>query len=99
MLEQSLDIIRTVLKSDPTVTPPQRKEYLGLLVNGKATPPPPASDVPRILRPKVVAERMGRSTRSVHDLCRQGILKKVILPGRSRSSGILESSLLSAISG
>ena len=100
MLEQSLEIIRTVLKSDSTVTPLQRREYLALLVNGKpSAPPPAASNGPRVLKPKTVSVMLDRSVRSIHDLCRQRILQKVTLPGRARASGILESSVLAAISG
>jgi hypothetical protein len=68
------------------------------LVNGAPAPEPPANDGPRILRRKEAAARLGRTVRSIDQLCQQGILVKRTFPGRQRSAGILESSLVAAIS-
>jgi hypothetical protein len=99
MQSSTVEVIRSVLKTDVTITPSDRAEILELLRNGKPAPEQPANTGPRILRPKVAAEMLGRTPRSIHQLCQQGILTKVKFPGRVRSAGILESSLLAAISG
>ena len=98
MLENSVQVIKAVLQGDPTVSPLQRREYLQLLINGKPRPEPPVGNGPRIIRPKVAAQMLGRTTRSIHQLCQEGILQKVTLPGRKRAAGITESSLLAAMS-
>jgi len=98
MLPTTFELIRGALKCDPTLGPADRARILATLRNGKPAPEQPTNAGPRILRPKIVAERLGRTTRSVHQLCQQGILQKVKLPGRQRAAGILESSLIAALS-
>ena len=98
MLENSVQVIQAVLKGDPTVSPVERREFLKLLVNGKPALERPASNGPRIIRRREAAERLGRTVRSIDQLCQQGILTRVKLPNRVRAGGILESSLTAAIS-
>jgi hypothetical protein len=99
MLENSVEIIRSVLKTDPTVSALQRRELLGLLVNGRPAEAPSAATGPSIIRRKEAARRLGRTVRSIDELCSAGILTKVKFANRKRSAGILESSLVGAISG
>jgi hypothetical protein len=97
MLDSTIDIIRTTLKTDATLTPSDRARILALVRNGERPEKPP-ENVPIVLRRGEVARRLGRSTRSVDQLCAAGILQKVAFVGRKRACGILESSLLAAIS-
>jgi len=38
------------------------------------------------------------SVRSFDKLCKQGVLKKRVLPGRTRAAGVLESDLVNLLS-
>jgi hypothetical protein len=98
MQSSTVEVIRSVLKTDVTITPRDRAEILELLRNGKPAPEQPANTGPTVLRRIEVARRLGRTLRSVDQLAVEGVLKKVVLPGRQRSAGILESSLVAAIS-
>lgn len=97
MLDSTIELIRAGLKTDPTLSPEDRARLVALIRNhGKQTQvtPPTAQDpVPKVLRRKQAAERLNSSLRFVDLLARQGVLKKCVLPGRTRAVGILESSL------
>jgi hypothetical protein len=100
MLDSTLQVIKTALKCDPSLAPGDRAKLLATLrSDGKLPPALPANTGPTVLRRIEVARRLGRTLRSVDQLAAEGVLKKVVLPGRQRSGGILESSLLAAISG
>ena len=47
----------------------------------------------QIVKISDVAKRLGRTTRTVHNLVEQGLLESVMPPGRSRCWGISETSL------
>jgi len=89
MLATTLDIIRSGLKSDPTITVAERQKLLVVLRNG-ATPQSktdaPPDNAPRLLRRAEVALRLACSLRTVDKLP----LKKVKLPGRQRAAGFRE---------
>lgn len=97
MLDSTIELIRAGLKTDPTLSPAERTLLLGTLRNhGQPIPssqPSSQNVVPKIIRRKQAAERLNSSLRFVDLLARQGVLKKCILPGRTRAVGILESSL------
>jgi len=97
MLDSTIELIRAGLKTDPTLSSEERTRLLVALRNhDKQTqsPQPISQDVaPKIIRRKQAAERLNSSLRFVDQLARQGILKKCVLPGRTRAVGILESSL------
>jgi hypothetical protein len=101
MLDSTIDLIRAGLKTDPTISPDERTRIIFLLRNhGKQTQSPqpiPQEIAPKVIRRKQVAERLNSSLRFVDLLARQGILKKCVLPGRTRAVGILESSLLAVL--
>jgi hypothetical protein len=90
MLATTLDIIRSGLKSDPSITPADRTRFMAFLRNGdtpqsKPEAPPP-DNIKRLLRRAEVARRLSCSLRTVDKLP----LKKVKLPGRQRAAGFLE---------
>ena len=99
MLDSTLELIRAGLKTDQTLAPGDRAKIISLIRgNGKAHLPPPPDTGPRLLRRSEAAARLGRTVRNIDQLCQQGILVKRKFPGRQRSAGILESSLVAAIS-
>ena len=97
MLGTTIDACKAIIKTDPSVTPVRLKENTAFLRNGanhKSEPPTakvPA--LPAIVRPAQAAVMLGRSVRSIHALCTQGLLKKATWPGRARAAGITQSSL------
>jgi hypothetical protein len=101
MLDSTIELIRAGLKTDPTLSPAERSRLLvAIRSHGKQIPTPQltSQDVaPKIIRRKQAAERPNSSLRFVDLLARQGVLKKCVLPGRTRAVGILESSLLAAL--
>src|ERR1039457_6487576 len=101
MLDSTIELIRAGLKTDPTLSSVERTRLLVVLRNhGKQTQSPQQTcqDVtPKIIRRKQAAERLNSSLRFVDLLARQGILKKCVLPGRTRAVGIVESSLLAVL--
>jgi hypothetical protein len=101
MLATTLDVVRSALKADPTVTPADRARLIALLKNGKSAAPilPTPAPKPRILRRAEAAERLGRSVRSIDMLCAEGSLQKIKFPGRKHFAGISESSLLALMGG
>jgi hypothetical protein len=89
MLATTIEIIRSGLKSDPTLTPADRTRLMAVLRNGVTPHKPdcPAPDnTPRLLRRAEVARRLSCSLRTVDKLP----IKKVKLPGRQRAAGFRE---------
>ena len=99
MLPTTVEIIRSGLKSDPSLTPAVRTRLLALLRNGPETPKPETTTerVARIIRRAEVAQRLSCSLRTVDGLAATGVLKKRKLPGRVRASGFLESDVAALI--
>ncbi len=63
-----------------------RKEKCALLAKLNS-PAPTAESVNRVLRRKDAAARFGVSLRTVDEWTKQGLLRKVFLPGRKRGCG------------
>jgi hypothetical protein len=100
MLDATLNIIRTCLKSDPTLSPADRSRILSAIRNGAdgmgdALP----ADVPHLIRRTEAARRLGYSLQFVDQLAASGVLPKRKLPGRRRAAGFLESDLNMLIAG
>jgi hypothetical protein len=92
MLSTTLEICRSGLKSDPTLTPHERTRLLAALRQPATQKSAPViSAEPRLVRRAEVARRMSRSLRFVDKLAASGILTKRKLPGRLRASGFLAS--------
>jgi hypothetical protein len=107
MLDTTIQIIKSGLKGDPTVTPRDRTKILASLRNGPGTATAKITEstetsqqrIQRIVRRAEAARMYGCSLRLVDRLAEQGVLKKVRLPGRKRGAGFLESDLLAVIAG
>ena len=101
MLPSTIEILRSALKADATITPTERKRIMVLLRAGPEAPKsvPAAPNEPRLIRRAEAARRLGCSLRLVDRLARDGILPKRHLPNRQRAAGFLESDLLAVIEG
>lgn len=102
MLQTTIDIIRTGLRADPTLSPAQRVNLLTLVKSGgrvPATPEPQKPTTPRLIRRREAAHLCGCSVRLIDRLAAQGVLRRVRLPGRQRGAGFLETDLLAVIGG
>jgi|SRR6185312_2355305 len=77
MLNTTIDAIRAVLRMDPTVDPSERIKIIYRLRRGDL-PKKPGSGAPaRLLRRKIVVERLCCSLRAVDRLAVQGVLRRV----------------------
>jgi predicted DNA-binding transcriptional regulator AlpA len=101
MLETTIDIIRSSLRADPTLSVPDRARLLAILRQGVdlTAPTKAPADGQRVVRRKDVSFRLSISLRSVDKLSADGVLPKVVLPGRTRAIGFLESDLQALIEG
>ena len=101
MLPTTLDIIRSGLKSDPSISPGERTRLLAALRQPSPTPPPTgeAATRPRMVRRGEAALRLGVSLRTVDKLAKAGFLPRRVLPGRVRAAGFCEADLGALIAG
>ena len=101
MLQTTVEILRSGLKADPTISPIERTRLLKLLRHGEdpQSAKPEAPIAPKVLQRKEVAARLGRSLRFVDKLARAGTLRKVLLPGRQRAIGFAEADITALIEG
>lgn len=83
MRETTIEILKTVLKSDPTVSAEERNRFIQIC---KGAPLEKKSD-DKLLKRAQVAEMLSSSTRLVDKLAVQGLLHKVTFRGRQRSAG------------
>ena len=100
MLVTTIELLRAGLRADPTITPAKRARLVAMLRNGDDESLKPNA-VPvvrqRCIRRDEVARLLAVSLRTVDKLAASGILKKLKLPGRTRSCGFLESDVLALI--
>lgn len=99
MLPTTLEIVRTGLKADPTLSAQERQRLLNLIREPAAQSQKTAAPQPRLIRRSEVARRFGRSLRYVDHLAKQGVLLKRRLPNRKRAAGFLESDVNALIAG
>lgn len=60
----------------------------------------PASVEPdKLLRPRVAADRLGVTPRTIFNLLKSGALHRVVLPGRTRALGVRSSEIDALIAG
>ena len=100
MLPTTLDAVKAILRTDPTVTPADRADIIALIRGkgkglGTSQGEPKAEN--RIVHRAEVARRLSCSLRTVDSLTRHG-LKKVVLPGRTRACGFRMSDIEKLIS-
>ncbi|HUA67240.1 MAG TPA: hypothetical protein VMA13_01720 [Candidatus Saccharimonadales bacterium] len=100
MLATTIEIIRSGLKSDPSLSAADRARILAAIRNGPNTTKidPATSSEPRLVRRAEAARRLGCSLRLVDRLAKDGVLLKRRLPNRKRAAGFLESDLNALIS-
>ncbi len=87
MLPSTREAIAAILRADPSIDAATRAAVL------KAGSQP-AIDRPQtdtLLRVPQVAQILGRTPRSVHQLAKRGILRKVTFPGSTRAAGFRRS--------
>ena len=89
-LQNTRELIRAALRTDPTISPDARKRVLLALADRTADAVAPA---PRVLSFPEAAARLACGKRLLHRMARAGQIRKVKLPGRVRCRGILESDL------
>ena len=98
MLSTTLEIVRSGLKADPTLTPQDRQRLLATLRAPAVQKIVPAISTEfRLIRRAEVARRLSCCLRTVDKLAASGILAKRKLPGRLRASGFLASDVDSLI--
>jgi hypothetical protein len=100
MQSTTLEIIKTTLKGDTTLTPEDRKKLLVLLHNGGKIPQgnEKTKSEPRILRRAEAAKRLGVTLRAIDKWACEGILRRIKLPGRTRACGFSERDINELIS-
>jgi hypothetical protein len=86
--------IKAVLSADASIDPATRARIIRAL-----TDPAPAPTGERIVRRAEVARKYSCSIRTVDNLTKQGLLKRIVLPGRGRGAGFRESDVLALIGG
>ena len=91
MLPTTIQAIGAMLKADPTITANDRADILAAIKNSGKTAARTAAPGNRVLKRREVAERLGVCPRTVDGLSRSGALRRVVLPGRQRGAGYLES--------
>ena len=95
MLQSTLDLLKSVLRSDATVSASERTLLLAQLRNGgkpMAAEPVAKSEV-RLVRRAEAARRLSCSLRTIDKLAAAGVLQRRTLPGRVRGSGFLAGDL------
>jgi len=96
MKTTTLELIRSVLKSDETISPDERARIIrATTTTGETLKPEPS----RIVSHGEAAERMGVKVRTIYHYCRKGILKRVTPAGKKCASGVTSESLENAIRG
>ena len=95
MLPSTLEIIKTTLKNDKTLSAVEYKRFITMLRFGR-NETSQANTKPtekRILRRHEVARRMSVGMRTVDKWAKEGIIRKMKLPGRKRACGFLSSEI------
>ncbi len=94
-LETTLQAVSAILKTDPTVTPKSRSEFLAKLRHDDRPTEPTnhTEKATRIVRRGEAAARLGIGLRTLDKICENGSLAKRVFPNRKHAAGILESDL------
>lgn len=89
MLHTTYEATKGLLKADPSISPQERNKILKLIQQGGDNSPGAAQhkEPPRLLRRKEAADRLSISLRTLDAWAKAGLLKKIILPGKTRACG------------
>ena len=94
------EVIKTILRNDPSIETAERSRLLKLIRDGAPQPTPPIqSATPRILRRGQVADLFSVSPRCVDRWGKTGLIQRVTLPGHVRASGYREGDVRQLIEG
>jgi hypothetical protein len=93
MLKTTKDALRAILTTDQTVPEKERSKILERIFRADDGDEDRPSEPDKILRRSQVAQMLARSPRAVDMLARQGLLKKIKLPGRTRCAGFRASAV------
>jgi hypothetical protein len=100
MLNTTQDAIKSMLKADPSLTPDDRTAILrAIRSHGKTTEPTPAAGGPQLVNRTQAAAMLGRSTRLIDMLARNGRLQRVKLTGATRGAGFRRADVCALIEG
>jgi hypothetical protein len=100
MLTTTIQIVRSALQADPSISVKERTQALAWLRGKpKIEIPNPAQAPPQLIRRAEAARRLGYSLRLIDRLAQQGVLTKRKLPNRKRASGFLASDVDALIEG
>ena len=91
MQDLTMRIVSSAIEADATIPADMRRKFLAQLQTG-ATPD-------RVISIADAADRFNRSRRTITAWANQGLLARVILPGRKRGCGFRESDVARLISG
>jgi hypothetical protein len=91
MLDTTIEAIKAIIKTDPTVTPDSRTGLLAVLRHGGDAQPAPAPH--GIVKIGEAAALLKCSKRTVASLMVTGALKAVVLPGRKRAHAVTRQSV------
>ena len=87
MLPQTKVAVRAILSADQSVTDKERSRIIEIIFRADDGAENQPASPDRIVLRGDVANMLARSTRAVDLLARQGLLKKIKLPGRTRCAG------------
>lgn len=89
-LPTTVDVIKSVLRADPSVSPTCRAEIVAFARNhGQDTPRKARKPENQIVNRRDARDRFfpGKSLRYVDKLAAQGVIRRIVLPGRKRAAG------------
>jgi hypothetical protein len=89
MLKTTLRAVDAIFDTDPSVTPEHRKAFREAALQ----PLNAARHIGRVIRREEAGKLLGVSPKRIDQLARAGILKRITVPGTSRSIGISEASI------
>jgi len=89
MKTATLTALKAIYESDPARNHNEREVLLKLLGLDLVTATKKPAD--RVLSFSDAAERLNRTTRTVHLMARRGVLRKAWMPGCQRACGVLAS--------
>lgn len=96
MQDATRGAILALVSTDQTIPSEERKVLIDFL-NGTA--PKAQEAMPRVLKRPEVARLLGLSAKRIDQLTRNGALKKIAVPGQTRSIGFCETSVRNFIVG
>ena len=99
MLHSTYETTKALLKTDSSISPQERSKILKLIQQGGESPALQSKEPPRLLRRKEAAERLSISLRTLDQWARDGLLTKVILPGKTRACGFSSDAIDALVGG